>query len=467
MTSDEAQYNKMTMTPVPKLITSLAIPTIISMLITSIYNMADTYFVSQLDDTSATGAIGVVFSLMAIIQAVAFTLGMGSGSWISRLLGNHENEKANKVGSGAFLAALIFGTLLMIFGRMFIDPLMHILGATDSILPYAKAYGQYILYAAPIMAVSFVLNNILRAEGKAKFAMYGIAAGGILNIILDPIFIFDFGFGLKTAGAAIATAISQLISFLILLYPYLTGKTITILSFRAIPGKLSYYYIIFKNGLPSLLRQGLASISVITLNLSAAAFAGAAADAAIAGMGIVAKLFMFIFSVVLGFGQGYQPVVGYNYGAHKYARVKEAFMFTLKVGIAIMTVSAIAGFIFAPRIMALFSGGKADPDLIAISSFAFRAQCITMPLIPIGVVCNMTFQSVGKSWQASFLSACRQGIYYLPVMLILPNIIGLTGIQITQPIADLFTAATCVPFIVSFFRDLNKLSSEEPVSVSL
>jgi putative MATE family efflux protein len=436
----------MTETPIGPLIASLAAPTIVSMLVTSIYNMADTFFVSKLG-TSASGAVGVVFSLMAIIQAVGFTLGMGSGSWISRLLGARRDEAANEVASSGFFASIAFGLLLAAFGVAFIAPLMRVLGATDTILPYARDYGAYILLAAPVMTASFVLNNLLRGEGRAKLAMFGIAAGGVLNVLLDPLFIFGFGLGI--AGAAVATGLSQCVGFAILLSSFVSGKTATKLSPAALSKSPGLYLAIIKNGLPSFTRQGLASVSTVALNLNAAAYG----DAALAAMSIVGKVFMFIFSIILGIGQGYQPVVGFNYGAKRFDRVREAFSFTLKLNLAVMT-----AFAYAPSIMRLFIA--AAPEVIRIGTTAFRAQCLAMPLIPLGVSCNMTFQSIGKSWTATFLSTARQGIFFLPLILILPRFIGLLGVQTTQPIADACTFLVCLPFIVKFFREMD---AEEPV----
>jgi len=445
MENNDAQYIKMTQRPIGRLITSLAIPTIISMLVTSIYNMADTFFVSRIG-TSASAAVGIVFSLMAIIQAAGFTIGMGSGSWISRLLGMHRTEEANKVASSGFFMSIFLGILLTIFGVIFIDPLMQILGATDTILPYAKAYASYILLAAPIMMASFVLNNILRSEGKAKFAMIGIATGGILNCGLDPLFIFAFRMGI--AGAAVATALSQLVSFIILLAVFLKGRTIVKIGAGRMAKRPDTYLRIIKNGLPSFCRQGLASVSTVALNVSAAFYG----DAAVAAMTIVTKIFMFIFSIILGIGQGYQPVVGYNYGAKKMGRVREAFFFTLKTNVAVMTTCAIAGYLAAPTLIRLFIAS--DPEVIRIGTVALRAQCLAMPLMPLGVMCNMTFQSIGKSWTATILSAARQGIFFLPLILALPGFFGLLGVQITQPLADFCTFLFCIPFILRFFREL-------------
>lgn len=451
MDSKDMQFEKMTKTPIPKLVSSLAVPTIISMLITSLYNMADTYFVSQLG-TSASAATGIVFSLMAIIQAVAFAIGIGSGSTISRKLGQQNKDDADILGSSGFVTSLIFGFALLIFGNIFIKPLMILLGSTETILPYAVDYAKYILFAAPFMTASFALNNMLRAEGKANFAMVGIGIGGIINIILDPIFIFHFNLGIS--GAAIATATSQFLSFIILFSYYLKGKTIVKFSIKKISKEINIYLIIFKNGMPSFFRQGLASVATVALNFNAANYG----DSAVAAMSIVGRVFMLIFCVVVGYGQGYQPVVGYNYGAKNFTRVKESFLFTLKIGTSIMTVLAFIGYILSPQIMSWFIS---DLSVIEIGTRALRYQCLVMPLMTLGVISNMTFQAVGKSLHATFLTSCRQGIFFLPLIIILPKIFYLKGVEITQPISDVLTFIISIPFIYKFFKNLNNNNRAE------
>ena len=439
------QFQRMTQTPVGKLIATLSIPTIISMLVTAIYNMADTFFVSKLG-TSASGAVGIVFSVMAIIQAIGFTFGMGSGSWISRLLGAKEEEKSKEVAATGFYSAIFIGILIAVIGEWKIDEIMRILGASDTILPYARDYARYILLAAPIMGSSFVLNNVLRSEGHAKFAMIGITTGGLLNIVLDPVFIFTFGMGIS--GAALATACSQLVSFLILLSYFLMNKTTTKLGIHRLSKDPKVYYQILKNGLPSLSRQGLASIASILLNQHAMVYG----DAAVAAMAIVSKIFMMIFSVMIGFGQGYQPVAGFNYGAGNMERVKAALKFTLRVGIIGMSCAAVALFFVASSLMSAFIPD--DQAVIEIGTMALRAQAISMPLIPIGTVSNMTYQAVGKAWRATIMSSMRQGIFFIPLIFILPAVFGLGGVASTQAAADVLTAIICAPFLVQFYRNL-------------
>ncbi len=447
MNDADPQFTRMTTAPVGGLIASLSVPTVISMLVSAVYNMADTYFVSKLG-TSASGAVGIVFSLMAIIQAFGFTLGMGSGTWISRLLGARRTGEAGRVASSGFASALVIGTALAVLGTAFLDPLMHVLGATDTILPYARDYARYILLAAPVMASSFVLNNTLRAEGKARYSMAGIAFGGILNCFLDPLFIFAFRMGI--AGAAVATALSQFASLAVLLAPYLRGKTSAKLGLGGIARSPDVYLKILRNGFPSFCRQGLSSASTIVLNINAAVYG----DAAVAAMAIVGKIFLFIFSIIIGVGQGFQPVVGYNYGAQIYDRVREAFHFLLRSGTLLMTAFGVLVFAAAPHLMRFFIAR--DAEVVAIGTLALRAQCLAMPLLALGVACNMTFQVIGKSWTATFLSVLRQGVFFLPLILVLPRFLGLAGVQITQPLADAFTFLVNIPFAVSFLRRLGR-----------
>ena len=445
MDKENPQYIKMICTPVSKLIVSLAIPTIISMLVTAIYNVGDTFFVSRLG-TSASGAVGIVFSLMAIIQAVGFTVGMGSGTWISRLLGAQQEEQANMVAISGLAASITFGTLLAVIGLSCLDGLMRILGATDTILPYARDYASYILYAAPVMTSAFLLNNMLRAEGKAKFGMVGLTTGGLLNLVLDPIFIFVLDMGI--AGAAIATAISQCISCSILLSWYLRGKTVVRLNIKDISKSARTYIAIIKNGLPSFSRQTLASIATIALNVNAALYG----DAAVAAMSIVGRLFMFVFAIILGFGQGYMPVAGYNYGAGRVDRVRCAFFFAFKVQTSIMVTAGVVAYFAAPSLIRVFI--KTDPRVVEIGTTALRAMCFAMPLIPLGVVCNMTFQAIGNSLMATILSMSRQGIFFLPLILLLPKYIGLTGVQITQALSDGFTFLVSLPLSYFLMKNL-------------
>lgn len=438
------QYDKMTKTPVSILIIKLGIPTIASMLITNIYNIVDTYFVSQLG-ISASGAVGVVFSLMAILQAFGFMFGHGAGSIISRKLGQHDTKSASIFASTSFFLSIIVGTLIGGLGLLFLEPFMKLLGSTETILPYAKRYGMFILLAGPFMTSSCVLNNILRYEGMAAYAMIGLIAGGILNMIGDPILMFGCGLGIW--GAGLSTALSQVISFMILLIIFLSGKTESKLSTKFITKKLKNIFQIITAGFPSLIRQGLGSISTMLLNHQAALYG----DAAVAAMSIVNRICMLIFSVGLGLGQGFQPVAAFNYGAKKYSRIKKGFWFTAGVGEVMLGGCAILGLVISSRIIEIFQN---NPQVITIGVFALQCQCIGCFFQPISVCTNMMFQSVGKSGKASFLAALRSGICFIPMILILPRVIGLTGVQISQTAADILTFLISVPLLIQFMRVL-------------
>lgn len=428
LTGDE-KFLKMTQEPVEKLVVSLAIPTIVSMLVSSIYNMADTYFVSQIS-TSASGAVGVSFPLMTMIQAVGFTLSMGSGNYISRLLGKQDREEASKVLATGFFAALFLGAVLAVLGLMFLDPLVYLLGATETIAPHAKDYLKYILIGAPFMTASYVLNGTLRFQGSAFYSMVGISVGGVLNIILDPIFIFALDMG--TAGAATATIISQFISFSILLYNSNLGGNLKI-SIKNVVPRWSMYKQILWGGLPSFYRQALGSLAMILLNQAA----GVYGDAAIAAMAITGRVIFFAISVMLGLGQGFQPVCGFNYGAGFYERVRKAFYFTLKISVAVLIVLTIVLFVTAPGIISLFR--KDDLEVIRIGTLALRLQSLTLPLTAWIIMVNMLVQTIGKSKEASIIAISRQGFFFIPFILILPRIIGLLGVQVGQPLADVFS----------------------------
>jgi len=451
----EQKYKMMIETPVEKLVCSLAVPTTVSMLITSVYNMADTFFVSQIN-TSASAAVGVCFPIMTINQAIGFTLGAGAGNFISRLLGQKDRKYASRIAATGFFTALAIGFILCVLGLIFLNPLVYALGATRTIAPYAKDYIKFILIGIPFTISSFVLNNILRFQASAFYGMLGIGAGGIINIVLDPIFIFNFNMG--TAGAAIATIISQFISFMILYYNSNRGGNIKI-RFRDFTPQWTIYREILRNGLPSFYRQALASVAIICLNFSAGPFG----DAAIAAMSIVGRVIHFAFSVMLGIGQGFQPVCGFNYGAKRYDRVLGAFWFCVKLSAIVLAVFAVIGFIFSPRIMALFR--KDDLDVIAIGTKALRFQCITLPLCSWMVSTNMISQNLGKEKESSILSISRQGLFFLPCILILPHWLGVLGVQLSQSIADILSFLLSLPIGIGILRELKFLQQYEKMNI--
>ena len=454
MTSDDRsalQFRRMTETPIPQLVLSLAAPTILSMLITSIYNLADTFFVGQIS-TSASGAVGVVSSLMAIIQALGFMLGHGAGTIISRSLGSRDTTAATRFASTSFFTALVFGVVLTVAGLGTLPHFMMLLGSTETILPHACAYARPILIAAPLMISSLVMNNILRYEGKASFAMIGLVTGGVLNIALDPLFMFALGLG--TAGAGIATALSQTISFGILLYMFLRGKTVSQFRLSAVTREARDFGRILLGGAPSFGRQGLNSIGGMLLNLAARSYG----DAAVAGMSIVSRIFLFIISVAIGVGQGLQPVASFNYGARKYRRVRQAAIFTIEAAFCMLVVLVGLCWVNGDALIRLF---RDDPAVTAVALPAFHYQCLAMLLQPIIVVANMTFQSVGASGRATFLACCRQGVFFIPLILILPRTHGLFGVEICQPIADVLTFLVSLPFLIAFLQQLGRMDDAE------
>lgn len=442
----DSQYKKMTETPISKLIVLLGIPTTISMLITNIYNMADSYFVSQIS-LSAGGATSIVFGVMAILQAFGFMFGHGSGSNISRMLGSRHIEKASKYASTGFFWALLVGACIMVGGLVFIEPLMRLLGSTDTILPYAVKYCTFILIAAPAMTGSCVLNNILRYEGKAALAMIGLTTGGVLNMAFDPLFIFTLKMGIS--GAGLATALSQYISFGILLSMFLRKKTQSTLSWRFVARELRTIGDIVVTGLPSLARQGLNSVSTMVLNTQAKLFG----DAAIAAMGYVGRTSNLIFSVGLGVGQGFQPVSAFNYGAKKYSRVKKGTLFTLGFSAALIGVISAGCFVLAPQIISLF---RKEAEVLQIGSEALRIQCAFLLFLPVSVVVTMLFQSIGKSLPALILSSLQSGLVFIPLCMILPEFLGVRGIEIAQPLAHFIAAMVSLPCMFVFLKHLPK-----------
>lgn len=442
MTNDKTY--KMINEPVEKLINHLAIPTIMSMLITSIYNMADTFFVAKIN-TSATAAVGVVFAIMALIQAIGFFCGHGSGNFISRMLGANKHEEAKKMAVTGFILAFCFGSILMLIGLIFLKPLAIILGSTSTMLPYSMDYLKWILIGAPFMCASLVMNNQLRFQGNAFFAMIGITTGGILNIILDPIFIFVFELGI--AGAAIATIISQGISFIILLIGIFKSDS---LNYQLSAISINKYYLsqMVRGGFPSLCRQGISGISTAILNICAGPFG----DSAIAGVSIVTRLMQFFYSVVIGFGQGFQPVCGFNYGAKKYKRVKDGFVYAIKVGTIFCIFVALIALIYAPQIISFVQGN--EPEVIKVGTATLRFQALVFPLMAFVTMTNMMLQVAGKALQASILASSRQGLFLIPSVVILPLLLGIVGIEMAQMVADIISFAIAIPFAKSFLKEI-------------
>ncbi len=446
----EEKRKYLTEEKIQTLVLNMAVPSIISMLITSFYNMADTFFVGQIG-TTATAAVGVIFPLMSIIQALGFTFGHGSGNYISRKLGQGEVEDAKKMAATGFVSALIAGAIFGLVGLIFLDGLVGILGATPTIAPYARQYAMYILIGTPFMASSLVLNNQLRFQGSAFFGMIGMGVGAVLNIALDPLFIFVLDMGVS--GAALATILSQIVSFCLLLRGCTRGGNIAI-SLKNFSPSWARYKEIARGGTPSLFRQGLGSVATICLNFAA----GIYGDAAIAGMSIVTRVLQFANSAIIGLGQGFQPVCGFNYGAKLYGRVRKAFWFTVSLAFCVLLIGSIVGIAFAPQIIAIFR--KEDLEVIKIGALSLRLQCIFLPLSAFVVGSNMMLQTIGKPVKASISAAARTGLFFVPAILILPQFFGLLGVQMSQAVADLCSFVLCVPLAGTTLLEMKRLEKE-------
>lgn len=445
--SKATQYEKMATTPIPRLVLSLSVPAIVSMLVTNIYNLVDTAFVGRLG-TSASGAVGVVFGFMSIIQAFGFMFGQGAGSIIARALGTKDKDKASVNASVGFFSSFFFGLLICIFGFIFLDDIVFWLGSTETIAPYAKTYITYILISSPFMCSCLTMNNILRYEGKAFLGMIGLMSGAVLNMVGDPILMF--GLKMEIAGAGLSTAISQILSWGLLLYMFLSGKTESKLSIKY-AARISPRVIgnIAATGFPSLLRQALNSITTVLLNTRCAVYG----DEAVAAMSIVSRLIFFAFSIAIGVGQGFQPVSAFNYGAGKYSRVRKGFRFACLVSEAVIIISCGALILFSGSLIGLF---RDDAAVIEIGTRALRLQALATLVLPPCMVVEMLYQSTGRRVGASVLSSLRSGLFFIPALIIMSNVRGLAGIQEAQPVSLLISVPFFIIFAVVFFKKLPK-----------
>ena len=443
----------MTETPVPKLIMRLAVPTIISMLVTGLYNMADTYFVAQIPDkgTQATAAVGIVFPMMAVIQALGFMFGHGSGNFLSRMLGAGKKKEASEMASTGFALALLTGLLVLALGTVFLRPLTEFLASSDvteETLDLTMQYARIILIGAPFMMCQFVINNQLRFQGAAMYAMVGLLAGAVINVGLDPLLILGFDMGVR--GAALATISGQAFSFIILLAGSFRGENIK-LHFRNI--HINGYYIgqVLNGGFPSLVRPGMAAIATVLLNRAAGEYGQ---EAAIAGMSIVTRVLMMLSSALIGFGQGYQPVCSFNYGAGKKDRVRQGFWFCLRWGTVFLVVVSAVCILFAPDIVRIF---RDEPAVVEVGSAALRYQAATLPLLATTVMINMMLQSIGKGVKASVTASARNGLFFIPTILVLPIFLGLTGVEMAQAVADVCSICLAIPLAASELRKMREV----------
>ena len=447
-------YTFLTQAPVHRVIVTMAIPTIISMLVTGLYNIADTFFVGKID-TQATAAVGIVFSLMFFVQAMGFFFGHGSGNYISRELGARRHENAVKMASTGFFSSFFFGLVILVLGEIFLTPLSLMLGSTATILPYTEDYMQVILLGAPFLTSSLTLNNQMRLQGNANFAMYGIVTGAILNVLLDPFFIFTCGLGVS--GAAWATVVGQVVSFVILFFMARRGENIAI-RFRNFSPSIQRYKEIFYGGSPSMMRQGLACVATMSLNFAA----GAYGDSAIAAMSIVSRIAMLSFAVVIGLGQGFQPVCGFCYGAGLYGRLKEAYKFTVTIGTFFLIVLAIIGWMISGTLIGVF---RDDPEVIAIGVVALRWQLCVFPVNALILASNMLAQTCRKPWRANILAAARQGLFFIPLIFILPSYFGLLGVEMCQAVSDVLSFTLTIPIVIYTFREFTREAAAKKATV--
>lgn len=438
-------YTFLTHAPIHRVIFTMAIPTIISMLSTSMYNLADTYFVGSIN-TQSVAAVGISFSVMSVIQAIGFFFGHGSGNYISRQLGAKEHDLARKMAATGLVLSFFAGVVIAVLGQVFITPLAVFLGSTPTILPYTERYLGFIMLGAPFMTVSLTLNNQMRFQGNAAYAMKGILSGVLLNLALAPLLILYFEMGIT--GAAVATLTSQTFGCAMLVLMSRRGQNIRIRLKDFTPSKAFAKEIVF-GGTPSLSRQGLGSISTLLLNVAA----GAYGDAAIAGMSIVTRISFFTYAVVIGLGQGFQPLCGFCYGAKLYRRVKEAFYFCIKCGTVFLSVCAIIGFAFSEHIIELF---RSDPDVITVGATALRWQVFSFPIVSTIVLTNMLMQTIRKPVRANLVAAARSGLFFIPLIFILPHFFGLLGVEMCQAWADVCSFSMAVPIAWSAFSDMRR-----------
>ena len=454
--SQEQRRAMMLNEPVSRIIPKMAIPTIIAFLINSIYSLADTYFVSSLG-TNATAAVSVNASLDQLIMMCGSMLAVGANSYIARLLGQGKDEKASQVLSTAFFTAMGIGAMLTVFGSIFMIPMVRLLGATPTCEQYSVDYATYVLYAAPFMAANFVMNQCLRSEGSATLSMVGMGFGGILNCILDPIFIFGFDMGV--AGASLATAISKWVSFVILIFPYVTRRSLLQLTLRNFRLSWDIFSQIVAVGSSSMFRSGLAVVSAIMLN----DLAGNISDSVLAAVGVCNKVMMFPFSIILGFGSGFQPVAGFNWGAKCYDRVQESYRFCAKVAVIGSLIMALIVGIFADTFVVLFAG--TDAEMRRIGVFCMVSQCIALPIHGWVAVVNMLCAGLGKAKYALALSTARQGSCFIPILYPLAWIFGAYGIAAVQGVADVLTLLLAVPIIRSVQKMVREAQSAQKSSI--
>ena len=442
----EEKRREMLERPVQPLILSLAAPSIFANIVTTLYNLADTFFVGQMGVTSASAAVGVAFVTMTVIQSVAFYFAQGTGIHMSRCLGAGKTEEAAVYVNTGIAATVTIGALIALVGHLLLDQLCYVGGATPTILPYARTYISIILFGAPFIASGFLMNMQLRFQGESFYSMLCMVAGAVLNTILTPLFIFPLGMGI--AGSALATVISEGVSFMLLLIE-MSRAGITPLGLRyvRIPDA-AMMRVINNGGVPSFARQVMLGVATSLLNNAAAPFG----DAAIAGIAVVQRITSVGNFFQIGIGQGFQPITGYNLGAKRYDRIREAYFTAIRLAFISVAAIGVITFIWAPQLIAIF---RDDPDVVAFGTLTLRLCSITMPFTGVAMVTNFLLQTAGKMWRATFLGACRLGLVLGPVVLVLPPLLGMLGVQIAQPTTDIITTLIALPMAYGVLRELN------------
>lgn len=435
-----------------KLLFRLSVPTVLMQLITIIYNAADTFFVGKINN-SATAAVGVVFSVMSLIQAVGYGIGIGAGNLISISLGEKQKDKAETYANSAFLLAFFFGSLIAMIGLLTLEPLLRAVGATDEILPYAEDYAFFIYVSAPLACLSFVLNSVMRSIGYAGRAMISMMVGGVFNIVFDPLFIFTLGLGIK--GAAICTMLGHTLSVITMIILFLSKSSILRINLKKISKDFKVYGRILKVGSPTVFRQGMGSVSTALLNSQAAKW-GVDAVAAIT---VYSKIYALARSIVIGIGQGYQPIAGYNFGAKRYKRVRQTFVATVIYGTIVMTLITVLLFFFRAEVSAFF---RNDQEVVKIASAALIFGCISLPTLSYSTFVNQTYQCLGFSFWATVLASMRQGIFFIPILYIVSAFSIEKGIMTAQALADVLTFVVSIPFQIVFFKKYLPIKPIEP-----
>lgn len=451
MNSQSKKMELLGSTSIPKALLAMGIPTMIGMLVNAFYNLVDAYFVGGLGE-SQMGAISVVYPLGQVVVGLGLLFGNGAASYISRLLGRGDKENADKVASTALYSSIFVGAVIIIISMVFLHPILKLLGATDSILPYAATYAGIYIVSCIFNVFNVTMNNIVTSEGAAKTTMCALLIGAVLNIALDPLFIYAFDLGV--AGAAIATAISQVVSTCVYLTYILRKKSVFHFRVKDCTYSREIMSEIFKIGIPTLVFQILTSLSISLINNAA----GDYGDSAIAGMGVVTRLISMGSLSVFGFIKGFQPIAGYSYGAKKFDRLREAIKTSILWSTVFCVIFGLVLALFPTAIVSQFT--KGDAEMIRIGAASLRANGITIMLFGFYTVYSSLFLALGKGKEGFILGACRQGICFIPVILLLPMVWGLNGILYAQPIADVLSAIITVFMAIPLHKRLNEMQKQ-------